>query len=252
MAQNGNTETRGLVSAFFKGNNVDLDFEENSASRNARYCKARLVTKIKSIMLVTVCLLALITLISLIIIANVYSDNLNAVKVELKAELKAEKELTMAKAVDEKLFFFEKAPELKAPFQHRLVEAFRAANGSGIRTKENGKCLGFDASHGYVFSSIDEEVCSTTFSRFVHNRTIQVIRGPGLQENECIFSEDPKWNWWRGSPAVRHSQCSVEQAFKDRISPVAPSVVALDLYTGRLYFSIFNVDLPFQCAGMWS
>lgn len=260
MAQNSSTEIRGLMSAFFKGNNeddayVDLNFEENSVFRAARYRKARLVANIKSILLVAVCLLALITLISVIIIANVTSNKLAAVKDELKAE----KELTQSNTIDSRLFFFAKAPEMMESFEEVFKEVFSAPNGTAIRTKLGEKCvssnhhLGFgpsedDFSERFYWSLEAKSVCSTAYGCLANSSTITVVRGLHVKPNQCILCGAPKGP---GCVLLR-SSCNHKQTSDwsmPLMSPVAPSLTAVDLYSGRLYFSIYSLVFPLECAG---
>lgn len=119
MAQDADNVSCELA-VHFEGNDVDLDFEDGD-------------TQMKPILFA----IALITFISLLIMVIVQSKQIAAMNEEFKE----------ISATGEWLFFFAKEPQLKGPFQERLEEAFNDVNGTGIRMKHNGKCLGVDEKH---------------------------------------------------------------------------------------------------------
>lgn len=240
MAENNTTATRKLT-AFFKGKgDVDLEFEEKVEEGDADQsefqatlnCMALFLAKIKLILIV----LALLTFIGLFITVIVLSSQNTAMKEELKE----------IGVTGKWLFFFSKETELKAPFEDRLLETFRAPEGTGIRMKLNEKCLGKASISGTHFVPNDESICSTSFRCPVNNNTMDIIRGPGVEESECVFCDGPNC-------LLYVSKCYWDAIFFPENTlmnnPVAPRVTAVDLQTGRLYFVIYNLNFPLQCVG---
>ena len=230
------------LAAFFNGGDghfyaddlvSDEEDSDNNSSANRFHRLARRISKIKAVMLVTALLLALLAFAGLLLLLLLTPVVFGR--------------LTEDQAAQEGLFWLT-TTELKRPFQHRLTEQLRNEGGVGIKPKLGGgaQCLAVAYSGGTRLiktkkvGSTAHSACPTRFNRFAANRTLHLLDG-GLVR-DCLYCGPPaagcrpRVEWCKAAGAVTFGE-------------VSPGVAAVDVHQGALYFALYSLKLPFQCAG---
>ncbi len=244
-SRHSSTSFKQGLAAFFNGggrghfyaDDLVTDEEEdnnnNNSSANQRFHRlARRIGQIKAVMLVTALLLALLAFTGLLLLLLLTTPVVFGRLTEDQAS--------------EDLFWLT-TTELKRPFQHRLTEQLRNEGGVGIKTKLGGgaQCLAVAYSSGARLIKTKKvggtahSACPTRFNRFAANRTLHLLDG-GLVR-DCLYC---------GPPAAgcrpRVEWC---KAGAVTFGEVSPGVAAVDVHQGALYFALYSLKLPFQCAG---
>ena len=244
-SRHSSTSFKQGLAAFFNGggghfyaDDLVTDEEEednnNNSSANQRFHRlARRIGQIKAVMLVTALFLALLAFAGLLFL--------------LTTTAVVSGRLTEDQAAQEGLFWLT-TTELKRPFQHRLTEQLRNESGVGIKPKLGGgaQCLAVTYSGGSrhlkakKVGGTAHSACPTRFNRFAANRTLHLLDG-GLVR-DCLYCGPPaagcrpRVEWCKAAGAVTFGE-------------VSPGVAAVDVHQGALYFALYSLKLPFQCAG---
>ncbi|KAH9388371.1 hypothetical protein TYRP_009587 [Tyrophagus putrescentiae] len=210
-----------------------------ASSANHRFHRlARRISKIKAVMLVTALLLALLAFAGLLLL--------------LTTTAVVSGRLTEDQAAAEKGLFWLTTTELKRPFQHRLTEQLRNEGGVGIKPKLGGgaQCLAVaysggspppEGKEGGGRAAEPTPLAPPASTASPANRTLHLLDG-GLVR-DCLYCGPPaagcrpRVEWCKAAGAVTFGE-------------VSPGVAAVDVHQGALYFALYSLKLPFQCAGI--